>query len=97
MHPLSLATRFYEPRAAQIGKVLRHFRLTFVENLHKVANADFTVGDQVQQTQTRRVGQSSKQAFERRTQLQVCHVAQYTAYMRLDIYMTRLYSVPEFA
>ena len=65
MHPSPLAPRGDDPRAAQIRQVPRDFGLADLEDLHKIADANFLVGDEIQETKPRAVGQGAKEKIER--------------------------------
>ena len=66
VHPASLAPSRHDAGAPQIGEVARDFRLADPEDLYKIADADFPVGNEVQQTQPRWVGEGAKQKIERK-------------------------------
>ena len=65
MHPSPLAPGGDDARAAEIRQVTRDLWLADPEDLHKIANANFLVGDQVEETKTRAIGQGAKEEIER--------------------------------
>ena len=60
MHPPPLAPRGDDPRPAEIRQVARDFWLADPEDLHKIADANFLVGDEVEESQPRAIGQGAK-------------------------------------
>jgi len=48
MHPFALAARLNKAGTPQIRKVTGNLRLIRTENFHKVANANLSIGNQVQ-------------------------------------------------
>ena len=46
-------------------QVTRDFRLADFEDLHKIADANFLVGDQVEKTKPRAIGQCAKEKIKR--------------------------------
>ncbi len=64
VHPSPLAPRGDDARAAQVRQVTRDFRLADLEDLHEIADANFRVGDQVEETKPRAIGQSAKEEIE---------------------------------
>ena len=65
MHPPPLAPRGDDARAAEIRQVTRDFWLADPEDLDKIANANFLVGDEIEQTKPRAIGQGAKEKIER--------------------------------
>ena len=49
VHPLAIATSFYNPRTPQIGKMPRYLRLRPAENLNEVADTNFLISNEVQE------------------------------------------------
>ena len=64
MHPASLAARCHDTGATQIGEVARDFRLADPEDFHEITDAYFSVGNQVQQAETRGIGQGAEQKID---------------------------------
>ncbi len=58
VHPLSLAPRRDNARAAKVRKVSGHLRLGSAENLDKIADADLLISHQVQEAEPRVVAES---------------------------------------
>ena len=65
MHPSPLAPSGDDPRAAEIRQMTRDFWLADPEDLHKIANANFLVGDKIEQTKPRAIGQGAKEKIDR--------------------------------
>jgi len=65
VHPASLAAHANDARAAEIGEVTRDFRLAEPENLDEIADANFSVRDEVEETKPRGIGQGAKEKVER--------------------------------
>ena len=61
MHPSPLAPRRHEARPAKIGQMARDLWLARAEDIHEITDADFLVGDQVEQAESRAVGQSAEE------------------------------------
>ena len=64
MHPLSFASSRNNPRAAKIRQVSRYLGLRSAKNLHQVADANFLLTDEVQQTQPRVVAKCLKESLD---------------------------------
>lgn len=64
MHPPSLAAGGDDSRAAEVGQVTRDFRLADSQDLHKVADANFLVGDQIEQAKARAIGEGAKEKID---------------------------------
>ncbi len=98
MHPSSLAARRNDAGFSQIGKVAGDFRLADAQDVYKIADADFPVGDQIEQAQARAIGQSAKEKVERQWTLRashekiiyvltdICNQA-YRAHIRIGVYI----------
>ena len=65
VHPASLTASGNDARAAEISQMARDFWLADLEDLHEVANANFLVGDEIEETQSRGIGQGAKEGVER--------------------------------
>jgi hypothetical protein len=52
VNPLAFATRGNHPRATQVGKMPRDFRLIYLQNLHKETHTDLVVTDEIYESQT---------------------------------------------
>ncbi len=65
MHPASLTPRGDKAGAAKIGQVPRDFWLAHPQDIHKVADANFPIGDEVKQAQAGAIGQGAKERVER--------------------------------
>ena len=63
VHPLALASRLDDPRAAQVGQVAADLGLRLLQNLDEVADAKLLVAHQVEQAQAGGVSQRLKEAF----------------------------------
>jgi hypothetical protein len=63
VHPLALAPRRDEARTPQVREVARNLRLVHAEHLHEEADADLARRHQVQEAQTRPVGQRPEEQF----------------------------------
>ncbi len=57
VHPLAFAPRGNNAGIAQVCEVARNFGLRRVENLYKVADADFAISHQVKQAEPRGVAE----------------------------------------
>jgi hypothetical protein len=64
MHPGPLPSCRHDSSAAQVSQVSANFWLTTSYNLYKEADTHLIVTNQIQQTQTRLVGQSAKEEFK---------------------------------
>ena len=64
MHPSALASRGNDAGTTKVSQMPGDFRLAHAEYAHKVADADFLVGDEVQQTKPRGIGESAKEKVE---------------------------------
>jgi len=85
VHPPSLAPRRDDASAPQIREVARNLRLTDPEHAYEVADANFAVGDQIQQAETRGIGEGAKQMIER-SGVPVSGHGEIIQHIRLDIY-----------
>ena len=65
MHPASLAPRGDKTGAAKIGQVSRYLWLAHPQDIHKVADANFPVGDEVKQAEAGAIGHGAKQRVDR--------------------------------
>jgi len=79
VHPPPLTPGGDNARVPKIRQMARDFWLAHPQDLHKVADADFLIGDQVEEAQPRGVGQSAKEQIERERLLLPRH--------RLKLYM----------
>src|SRR5262245_25832020 len=61
VHPLALAARGNNARSTQIGEMARNLRLMCSQNLYAETDAQLAVSDEIQQPESRPVGQCSKQ------------------------------------
>jgi len=77
VHPPPLATRGDDSRAAKIRQMARDFRLADPQNLHKIADADFLVRDEVEEAQPRAIGQGAKEKIDWEWFLLPGHVRNY--------------------
>ena len=64
VHPAPLASRGDNARAAKISQVPRDFWLADFQDLHKIADANFLAGNQVEETQSGAIGQGAKKQIE---------------------------------
>jgi hypothetical protein len=60
VHPSPLSPRCDDPCSAEIRQMTRNLWLAGPEDLHKVANTNFLVGDEVKKTKPRAIGQGAK-------------------------------------
>ena len=65
MHPASLAPRGNQAGTAKIGQMTRDFRLAQPQDIHKVADANFPVGDEVEQAEAGAIGEGAKEEVDR--------------------------------
>ena len=65
MHPPPLAPCGNDARPAEIGQVTRDLGLAGAEYLHKIANANFLVGDEVEKAKPRTICQGAEEQIER--------------------------------
>jgi hypothetical protein len=86
VHPLALPPRRNDPCPAEIGEMSRYFRLVDAKDSDEIADADLSVGDEVQQTKARGVGERPEKQVEGRIAVpplghgfSICHIC-------LDIY-----------
>lgn len=84
VHPAPLAARGDDARAAEVGEVARDFWLADPENLHKIANANFLVGDEIEEAKARGIGEGAKEEVKRERLFFSGHR---TNYICLDRYM----------
>ena len=61
---LGLARDFDEASAAQVGEVSRHERLWEVKQLDEIAHAQLAGSEQIQHSETGRVGESAEQSVQ---------------------------------
>jgi len=61
MHPFPITARFHKSSTFQVGKVPRHFRLHYSQDIGQFADAGFARREQIQQTQAGPVGQCPKE------------------------------------
>jgi hypothetical protein len=66
VHPAPLAARRDDAGAPQIGEVARDFRLADPQDFDEIADANFSVGNEVQKTQPCWIGKGAKQEIERK-------------------------------
>src|SRR5688500_7363708 len=66
VHPLAVAPRRDDARAAQVREVARNLRLALAEHLDEEADADLARRQQVQEPQPRAVGQSPEEQLHLR-------------------------------
>jgi hypothetical protein len=64
VHPPALAPCSDDARATKIGQVAGDFRLAHSEDADEVADANLLVGDKVQQTKARGIGERAKEKIE---------------------------------
>ena len=64
MHPAPLTSRGDDARPAKVGQVARDFWLADPEDLHKIANANFLVGDEIEQAKAGAIGHGAKEKIE---------------------------------
>ena len=72
VHPPSLSPRGDDARPAKVGQVARDFRLAGPQDLHEIADANFLVGDEVEQAKPRAIGQRAKERVEREEVFPFC-------------------------
>ena len=84
MHPPPLAPRGDDARPAEIRQVTRDFWLADSEDLHKVADANFLVGDEVEKTKPGAIGQDAKEKIERERFFLPAHASYYIWLYRYD-------------
>lgn len=53
VHPLALASRRNDSRAAKVGKMARNLRLADAKDFDEIADANLPVRNQIQQTKAR--------------------------------------------
>ena len=85
VHPFAFASRRDDSRSTKIGKMPRDLRLADAKDFDEVANADLAVGNEIQQAQTRWIGQGAEEQVERGIVLCFRHTPTIQD-MRLDIY-----------
>lgn len=83
VHPPPLAPRGDDARTAEIRQVTGDLWLADPEDLHKIANANFLVGDEVEETKPRAIGQDAKEKIDRERFFLPGHA---THYIWLDRY-----------
>jgi len=66
VHPAALAPRRDDTCPAQVGQVARDFWLAYSQNFYEVANANFLVGNEIEQAQARAVGQGAEEKLDRK-------------------------------
>ncbi len=64
VHPPSLSSRGHDARPAEVRQVAGNLRLAGPEDLHEVANANFLVGNEVEQAKPRAIGQGAKEQVD---------------------------------
>ena len=77
MHPPPLPPGGDDARAAEIREMPRNFWLTDPKDLHKIADANFLVGDEIEETKARAIGQGAKEKIERERFFPVGHTGYY--------------------
>ena len=65
MHPPALTSRGDDSRPAEIRQVPGDFWLAHPQDIHQVADANLLVGDQIEKTKPRAIGQGAKEQIER--------------------------------
>jgi len=65
VHPAAVAPRLDDARPAQVRQMARDFRLADPQDSDEVADAHFAVGDQIQEAETRGIGERAKEIVER--------------------------------
>lgn len=65
VHPTTLASGGDDARAAEIRQMARDFWLADLEDFHEVADANFLVGDEIEEAQASGIGQGAKEGVER--------------------------------
>jgi len=58
------ARRLDEPHSAQVGQMARHGRLWQAENVHDVADAELSSGEDAEDANTRRIGETLEDRVE---------------------------------
>lgn len=66
MHPAPLAAGGDDSCVAQVREMPRDFWLADLKDFHKITDANFLVGDEIEQAQAGTVGQGAKQKVERK-------------------------------
>ncbi len=66
MHPFSLASGIHQPCPSQIGEMSRYLRLHDRERAREIANTNFSLCQQVQKAQARRIRECFKNPRSRR-------------------------------
>jgi len=84
VHPSPLAPSGDDSRAAEIRQVTRDFWLADPEDLHKIANANFLVGDEIEQPKPRAIGQGAKEKIDRERFLLPGHLCDYICLDRYE-------------
>jgi hypothetical protein len=65
VHPPPLSPCGHDSRVAEIRQMPRDFRLADFEDLHEIADANFLVGDEIEEAKARAIGQSAKEKIDR--------------------------------
>jgi len=101
VHPTSLAPRGDDPRAAEIRQMPRDFRLPNLEDFHEIANANFLVGNEIEEAKPRAIGQDAKEKIDRERFILTGHAKDYICldrYEQLSVWLIhthkRIYPSP---
>jgi len=78
VHPLAFASSFDDACTAKICQMPRYFGLELLQNLYEVANANFLVTHEIEQTKSGAVAQSLKEPFHIELRRFRCHELTYT-------------------
>ncbi len=98
MHPPPLSPRGDDAGAPQIRQMTRDFWLADLEDLHEIADANFLVRDEIEETKARAIGQGAKEKIERERFFLPGHAhiiygltdvskKAYRAYIRMSVYI----------
>lgn len=61
VRPFPVTACFHKSGVFEMREMTRHFRLHYAQGIGQFADTGFAAGQQVQQTQPRRIGQNSKE------------------------------------
>ena len=64
VHPATLPACGYDSRIAQIGEMSRNFRLAHAQDVDEIADANFLIGNEIEQAEPGAVGQCTKEKIE---------------------------------
>src|SRR5208283_810909 len=91
VHPLALAARLDDPRAAQVGQMAADLGLRLLQDFDEIADAELLVAHQVEQAQAGDVSQRLEEAFHVEVNWLGARLHCHGSLIRLDEYVGKRY------